>query len=1052
MRTPTWPVAALLFASGCCALVYQIGWLREFRLIFGASTAASAAVLAVFIGGLGVGGLLLGKLADRHPRPLLLYAQLESAVAISAAASPFLLALVRWLYITAGGTMTLGLTFGTVVRLGLSALVLAVPTILMGGTLPAAARAVTRRGDISRQAVAALYGLNTMGAVLGCLVATFFMLEVFGTRNTLWLAAAVNLLVAMVARSLDRSMTQPDEAPAADAARIVVGADAIVEAPTAFVLTASAVVGFAFFLMELVWYRMLGPLLGGSVFTFGLILAVALVGIGLGGLLYSLTSADRAATLSGFAMTCLIEAVAVAVPYALGDRLALLALVLLPLGHIAFSAHMAAWTFVTASTVLIPAIAAGYQFPMLIALFGRGRERVGRQIGLAYAANTVGAIIGSLAGGFGLLPWLSAPGAWRFVVVLLAALGASAAALSAVRGERRSVLGSAVLACCALALVTAQGPTAIWRHSGIGAGRAGIVIDSANQLRDWRHTRLRGLLNEGDGVESSVALAVEPAGYAFLVNGKADGSARSDASTQVMLGLTGALLKSEPSRRSLVIGLGTGSTAGWLGAIPSMERVDVVELEPLILEVARACRDVNRNVLENPKVHVTIGDARETLLTTRDHYDLIASEPSNPFRAGVASLFTREYYQAANSRLADDGLFIQWVQAYEIDSRTFRTVYATMASVFPHLEAWQGAPNDVFLVGTKRPLTYTAATIAARMAQEPFKGALLHTWRTTDVTGVLGHFVAGDRVARSIAAAPIDLNTDDRNLVEFGYGRAIGVTHGSVMSDLRDLAKAQGADRPSFADAGTIDWSAVDTAWVSFLGSEPSVTTMRQASTKSDRARQTALFQFYKDRNLPAARATWADVDGEPRDRNELAMVAHLEADAGSEGALPRISAIRAFDPGEADAILATLRFRQGRDADAVTALESAFRTYRTDPWPLLRFKEQTTILAGMIGDRTPALARRLFDALKPPFALQSLENDRLVNAAFLSRHADFKGLCRDAVSKLEPYVPWNGEFLGLRFSCYQTVGDPRMGVAGRELKEFLAHEPVPLGAGLANP
>ena len=160
----TWPVACLLFASGFCALVYQIGWLREFRLIFGASTAASAAVLAIFIGGLGFGGWLLGRRADSHTRPLGLYAQLEGVVALSAAASPILLALVRQLYVVAGGTPRLGLVGGTVVRLVLSALVLAIPTIAMGGTLPAAARAITGSGDQRRRQLALLYGCNTLGA------------------------------------------------------------------------------------------------------------------------------------------------------------------------------------------------------------------------------------------------------------------------------------------------------------------------------------------------------------------------------------------------------------------------------------------------------------------------------------------------------------------------------------------------------------------------------------------------------------------------------------------------------------------------------------------------------------------------------------------------------------------------------------------------------------------------------------------------------------------------------------------------------------------------
>ena len=168
----TWPVAGLLFASGFCALVYQIGWVREFRLIFGASTAASAAVLAIFIGGLGLGGWILGRRADTHTRPLALYAQLEGIVALSAAASPLLLSLVRQLYVAVGGTPRLGLTGGSIVRLVLSALVLALPTLAMGGTLPAAARAITGQADQRRRQLATLYGCNTLGAVTGCLVAT----------------------------------------------------------------------------------------------------------------------------------------------------------------------------------------------------------------------------------------------------------------------------------------------------------------------------------------------------------------------------------------------------------------------------------------------------------------------------------------------------------------------------------------------------------------------------------------------------------------------------------------------------------------------------------------------------------------------------------------------------------------------------------------------------------------------------------------------------------------------------------------------------------------
>ena len=184
---------------------------------------------------------------------------------------------------------------------------------------------------------------------------------------------------------------------------------------------------------------------------------------------------------------------------------------------------------------------------------------------------------------------------------------------------RRVAHLGAQLAAAAFALAGfgAAGPTAVWRHSGIGAGRATATLESSNQFRDWVHAQQRAIVWDEDGIESSVALAAEPNGYAFIVNGKSDGSARGDAGTQVMLGLLGAILN-PGARRSLVIGLGTGSSAGWLGAVPGMDRVDVVELEPLIVDVARACDAVNRDVLRNPKVHVTIGDARETLLTGRD--------------------------------------------------------------------------------------------------------------------------------------------------------------------------------------------------------------------------------------------------------------------------------------------------------------------------------------------------------------------------------------------------------------------------------------------------
>ena len=453
-------VALLLFGSGFCALIYQTTWLREFRLVFGASTAASAAVLGVFMAGLGFGGIILGRRSETKAKPLAFYARLEFSIALSAALTPLLIWGARQFYVELGGTQAMGMGLGTVARLILAGLIMGTPTFLMGGTLPAAARAVVAPDDISRRAIGILYGANTLGAVTGAAVGTFYCFEHLGNRLTLWLAAALNIIVALVALRISRSMPDfPGESKSIDQA------DEVRPGPQTsplFVFVGAGVVGFAFFLMELVWYRMLGPLLGGSTFSFGLILIAALLGIGLGGIAYAVFDLKRSSSLGFFAVTCAAEAFFIAVPYALGDRIAMVAMLLRPLGTLGFYGHVAAWTALSLIVIFPAAFVSGVQFPLLIALLGRARSYVGSQTGAAYAWNTMGALLGSLAGGFGFIPMFSAPGVWKIVVLILAALAFLAACL-ALR-ERRpwaSVIASVAIITVAIAMLTATGPTAL---------------------------------------------------------------------------------------------------------------------------------------------------------------------------------------------------------------------------------------------------------------------------------------------------------------------------------------------------------------------------------------------------------------------------------------------------------------------------------------------------------------------------------------------------------------------------------------------------------------
>jgi spermidine synthase len=576
-------------------------------------------------------------------------------------------------------------------------------------------------------------------------------------------------------------------------------------------------------------------------------------------------------------------------------------------------------------------------------------------------------------------------------------------------------------------------------------------LTTPNQVRDWARLQDRTVVWDADGTEAGVALIKARESYAFYVNGKSDGSAVGDASTQVMLGLLGAMLHPNP-QRSLVIGLGTGSTAGWLGAIPSMQRVDVAELEPLILRVARETAAVNHDVMNNPKVNITIGDARELLLVSRDRYDVVVSAPSNPFRAGIASLYTEEYYRAALDRLTDDGVFVQWMQAYELDAPTLRTIYATMRSVFPYVESWQTHPVDLVLVASKRPLQHKASALAARIEQEPYKSALRNTWRAIDLHGVLAHFVAGNKLSETIASsAGVPLNLDDRNVVEFGLARSVGRKREPLIDEVRGWARQLGDHRPPVVEDVPVDWSEVATSLASFYSAAGVADNVTIEGNYAAREHQRALVA-YAQGNLTAVLGIWGEAGRQPRDPNELAMFAHVESTAASEGALPYIERLRAYFPAEADVYLANLRGRFNADAEAAEILEKALVHFRTDPWTNTKTVELALQLAGNLGQRNPELAQRMFRAIAQPFAAGVEDDLRIRTAAALSPRAGFAQFCPGPIAALEPYTPWNAGYLSMRHECYRATGDARLEVAARELAEFVEREAEPLAAGVAAP
>ena len=1039
-------ILPLIFISGCCALAYQVCWFREFRLVFGTSTAANSAVVAIFMGGLGLGGFFFGRVVDRSSRPFFIYALLEIIIALSALLSPYGVALTRKFYIFTGGVAANGPIVSTLTLLFLSVLVMGLPTFLMGGTLPALAATIENRFDRGRRNVGLIYGVNTLGGVLGVLIATFYLLEAIGNRQTIWLAGSANLIVGLVALFIFYILkTQPQEPVNSVATHGVTSSNVIKNRDESFsrpyfIYIASLSVGFCFFLMELVWYRMLAPILGGTTYTFGLILATALTGIGLGAWLYRLGSLDRRVTIWAFVFTCLLEAFFIGLPFALGDKLAILAAVLRSLSVFGFSGHIVGWSLICAIVVFPAAVAAGFQFPVLIGLLGEGRESVGKHTGLVYLWNTLGAIVGALAGGFGFIPLFSAPGCWKGVVVILLALGCVALVLHW-RQSKNHVLGLVtvlILFSSSLFFINVQGPTAAWRHSAIGVGLSPqLAQKNRNELQSWLNDYRRQVIWEKDGFESGLGILANDS-LSLIINGKSDGNAREDAGTQVMAPMIGAILHPDP-KKAMVIGLGTGSSAGWLGQIGSIEKVDVVELEPAVLEMVKRSSPVNHNVLDNGKVNVIIGDGREFLLTSKDKYDLIVSEPSNPYRDGISSLYTQEFYQAVSNRLSEDGIFTQWVQAYHVDSDTIRTLYATLASVFPHVETWATDISDMQFVCSLKKNTYDVPTLNSRVSSDPFRAALQSAWGVTDLEGFLAGFIANNETALALAEegkqqGPI--NTDDRMVTEFGFARTLGETALFSIHDFRNEVRERGQHRPELSGRD-VDWTHVDSNYLvinfGWIGNRiPEIPGL----SNEDRMRH-QVYNVFREGNFPAISSSFRNGLWEALVPFDLAVLGEALADGGDHGAVARSVIVRQYWPGMADAILSRYYWRINDKDQAMAEIEKAFKSFRSDPWQNKTIMVHTMSLAMEMARADKDLARQLEKLLGEPFSVLILDEYRKFSLLQVAATIDSQHGAK-AIALWEPHVPWNEKFLRYRKKSYEETEHPLANQAAQDLQTFL--------------
>jgi spermidine synthase len=782
-------LGAALFLTGASGLVYQVLWSRYLGVLLGSSAVAIVVVLGAFMGGLAIGSWAFGKLADRPIRRLTLYGWLELGIGLYCGLYPAIQAALSGPYLRLVSPLFLARPAAfTAARLLFAAVLLLPPTILMGGTLPAASRFLLGLEPGVRRAVGRLYWMNSAGAVFGTLLAGFWLIPSLGLDLSMTLAAAVNVTVGLAALALRRRIGEDaGAAPASDP-----GEQPLSAGTAALATAAVAISGFAGLALEVAWTRLLGMSLGGSTYAFTTMLATFILGVALGSRLVAsrwFSGRDAVLLLAG-SLVAVAATLALWLPF--GEKLPFAFLAVRDLIRASprtYALHQVVAFLLCLAVMIVPTTAMGATLPLASRIAARSAGALGSRIGLTYAANTVGTLLGALLAGLVFLPRFGLQGTMRLIIVLYVAAGA-VALLGADRARRRSAAGIAAAAVAAAAWTLAAPP---WRPELVASGafRARLLeLDYGEWERLMLQTRV---VFNADGPHATVTVADLDGRRVLRVNGKPDASTGLDMGTQILAGHLPALLSAGPAQRALIVGVGSGISVGAMATHPGVT-VDTVEIEPQVVRAARDWfKEANRNGLVRSNVRVHVEDAKTFLLLAKEPYDLIVSEPSNPWVAGIGGLFTEEYFELARARLRPGGLMAQWFHTYEMSDDNVRLVLRTFRKAFPHSTVWQTVSADFLIIGSDRPLRLDAAELERRMAAPEVRDSLARL-AIKEPAAVLAHQVLSERTV-ALAAGEGPLNTEQFPALEFSAPRDFFLNSASrLLSDLderRELGNRQ---------------------------------------------------------------------------------------------------------------------------------------------------------------------------------------------------------------------------------------------------------------------
>src|SRR6185436_14945062 len=774
----------LFTASGFAGLIYESLWTHYLKLFLGHAAYAQSLVLVVFMGGMAGGAALCARFSSRIRNPLLVYAAVEAAVGLLALVfHPLFVAATGWSYASLlPGAGSDGAALA--VKLALSCLLILPQSMLLGATFPLMSAGIARVAPrLAGESVAMLYFTNSLGAAAGVLASAFVLVGWLGLPGTLRVAGVLNLAIAATVAWLARPL--PAIAPAQGA-----------RASATFLLAIAFFTGLASFVYEIVWIRMLSLVLGASTHSFELMLATFILGLALGGLAVRqrVDASPQPERLLGWVQLAMALAALATLPvydFTFGLMETLMhGLARNDTGYALFNLAGGA----TAALVMLPAtFFAGMTLPLITGALlrtGAGEAAVGR----VYAANTLGAIAGVVLAVHAGLPFAGIKGSLLVACAVDAALGV--ALLHAFGGFGLSLRAGAAFAVALIAVA------------------AGVRLD-ANKMTAgvFRHSSLETsrdakVLYARDGKTATVHLVQYADALSLRTNGKSDGSINLDraadpATDEITMVLTGGLplaLRPE-AKTAAVIGIGTGLTTHTLLQSLAIERVDTIEIEAAMVEASRGFLPRNRGAYADPRGTVVIDDAKTFFAARSARYDLIISEPSNPWVSGVSGLFTREFYRRVREHLADGGVLVQWFQLYEIDASLVASVMAALGAEFPHYAIYAASDHDLLIAASRTPLPRADASVF----EQPALTKELWTVHMLTV-GDLDARYLGSRAtleplfasygmpANSDYAPVLDLNAARHRFAERNAGGVVEILNAGV--PLLDLLERDRSARP----------------------------------------------------------------------------------------------------------------------------------------------------------------------------------------------------------------------------------------------------------------